>query len=139
MHLACPHCQSPIELVTLPASGEVLCASCGSTFRVESESTASLGSSIRGRRLGRFELIAAVGAGAFGTVYKARDPQLDRTVAVKVPRAGNLPDGQELDRFVREARSSAQLRHPAIVPMYEVGQEEGLPFLVSDFVDGVTL
>src|SRR5947209_7960928 len=93
VHLICPHCQNPIELVTLPDSGEVLCGSCGSTFRIEPDATVSLGSSIRGRRLGRFELIAAVGSGAFGTVYKARDPQLDRTVALKVPRAGNLPDG----------------------------------------------
>ena len=56
--------------------------------------TASMSSRVRGRKLGRFELLAAVGAGAFGTVYKARDPQLDRTVAIKVPRAGNLPDGR---------------------------------------------
>jgi serine/threonine-protein kinase len=84
-------------------------------------------------------LLSAVGSGAFGTVYKARDPQLDRTVAVKVPRARNLPGGQDLARFLREARSSAQLRHPAIAPVYEVGQEDGLPYLVSDFVAGVTL
>jgi WD40 repeat protein/tRNA A-37 threonylcarbamoyl transferase component Bud32 len=89
--------------------------------------------------MGRFELLSAVGSGAFGTVYKARDPRLDRIVAVKIPRAGNLPDGQELGRFLREARSTAQLRHPAIVPVYEVGQEDGLPYLVSDFVEGVTL
>jgi tRNA A-37 threonylcarbamoyl transferase component Bud32 len=60
-------------------------------------------------------------------------------VAVKVPRAGNLAEGQDLDRFLREARSVAQLRHPGIVPVHEVGQEDGLPFLVSDFVEGVTL
>jgi WD40 repeat protein/tRNA A-37 threonylcarbamoyl transferase component Bud32 len=138
-HVRCPHCQNPIELVTLPDSGEVRCALCGSTFRLEAESTASLGGVVRGRSLGRFELLAAVGSGAFGTVYRAHDPRLDRTVAVKVPRAGNLPDGQELDRFLREARSTAQLRHPAIVPVYEVGQDEGVPYLVSDFVEGVTL
>ena len=92
-----------------------------------------------GKKLGRLRLLEAVGTGAFGIVYKARDPQLDRTVAVKVPRASNLPDGGELDRFLREARSSAQLRHPAIVSMYEVGQEGGMPYLVSEFIDGVTL
>src|SRR5262245_25829370 len=139
MHVSCPHCQNPIELVTRPAAGEVLCPSCGSTFRIESDTTVTWSGAIRGRKLGRFELQSAVGTGAFGTVYKARDPQLDRTVAVKVPRAGNLPDGQGLDRFLREARSTAQLRHPAIVPVYEVGQDDGLPFLVSDFVEGVTL
>jgi tRNA A-37 threonylcarbamoyl transferase component Bud32 len=139
VHLCCPHCRNPIELIALPSAGEVLCPSCGSTFRVESESTVTWSGSARGQKLGRFEVQSAVGAGAFGTVYKARDPQLDRTVALKVPRVGNLPDGQELDRFLREARSTAQLRHPAIVPIYEVGQDDGLPFLVSDFVEGVTL
>jgi WD40 repeat protein/tRNA A-37 threonylcarbamoyl transferase component Bud32/tetratricopeptide (TPR) repeat protein len=139
IHVRCPHCQNPIELATLPDSGEVHCALCGSTFRLEGGSTASSGGATCGQKLGRFELISVVGTGAFGTVYRARDPQLDRTVAVKVPRAGNLPGGQELDRFLREARSTAQLRHPAIVPVYEVGQQDGLPYLVSDFVEGVTL
>jgi WD40 repeat protein/tRNA A-37 threonylcarbamoyl transferase component Bud32/tetratricopeptide (TPR) repeat protein len=143
-HVRCPHCQNPIELTVVPASGEVICAACGSTFRLEFGSTATWGHRAQGhrapgRRLGRFELLQAVGSGGFGTVYKAHDPKLDRTVAVKVPRTGNLPDGQELDRFLREARSTAQLRHPAIVPVYEVGQDEEVPFLVSDFVDGVTL
>jgi tRNA A-37 threonylcarbamoyl transferase component Bud32 len=135
----CPHCQNPIELDTVPASGEVRCASCGSTFRIESDSTRSWGGSVRGRKLGRFELQSSVGTGAFGTVYKARDPQLDRMVAVKVPRPGSLPEGQELDRFIHEARSAAHLRHPAIVPVYEAGQDDGPPYLVTDFVEGVTL
>src|SRR5262245_43142326 len=108
-------------------------------FRVEADATATWSETACGRKLGRFELLSAVGSGGFGTVYKARAPRLDRTVAVKIPRAGNLPGGQELDRFLREARSSAQLRHPAILPVHEVGQEDGLPYLVSDFVEGVTL
>jgi serine/threonine-protein kinase len=80
-----------------------------------------------------------VGSGSFGSVYKARDIELDRWVAVKVPRAGSFGSGQERDRFLREARSAAQLRHPGIVSVHEVGEHDGLPFLVSDFVDGVTL
>jgi serine/threonine protein kinase len=67
-------------------------------------------------------LIDVVGQGAFGTVYKARDPELDRIVALKVPRAGNLVGPQEMDRFLREARSGAQLRHPSIVSVHEVAQ-----------------
>src|SRR5262249_1713840 len=130
MHIVCPHCKSPIELVQAPDSREILCASCGSTFRLEEGSTATMLGGAR-RVLGRFELICVVGAGAFGTVYRARDPQLDREVAIKVPRAGNLPDGSEFDRFLREARSTAQLRHPAIVPVHEVGRDEDVPFLVS--------
>ncbi|TVS21142.1 MAG: serine/threonine protein kinase, partial [Planctomycetaceae bacterium] len=89
--------------------------------------------------MGRFLLIDQVGVGAFGTVFKARDPELDRIVAIKVPRPGNLATPEDLDRFVREARSVAQLQHPSIVSIHEVGHNEGLPFLVSDFVQGMTL
>jgi WD40 repeat protein/tRNA A-37 threonylcarbamoyl transferase component Bud32 len=136
MHVICPHCHGPIELVEV-ARNEIVCPSCGSSFRLEREaSTVDLPG---GGRLGRFELLGTLGRGAFGTVYKARDPQLDRVIALKVPRAGNVGDGENSDRFLREARSAAQLRHPSIVPVHEVGQIDGLPFLVSDFVQGVTL
>jgi hypothetical protein len=98
-----------------------------------------LGRRESGQKLGKYELLDSVGQGAFGTVYKARDAELDRVVAIKVPRAGNLAGPQELDRFLREARSVAQLRHPSIVPVHDVGQMDGVPYLVSDFVEGVTL
>jgi WD40 repeat protein len=138
MHILCPHCRNPIEVVKLTPRQEIACPSCGSSFRLETDSTTGweLGP---GRKVGKFELLDSVGSGAFGTVYKARDPELDRTVAVKVPRAGNLPGPEELDRFLREARSAAQLRHPSIVSVHEVGQANGVPYLVSDFVEGVTL
>jgi serine/threonine-protein kinase len=89
--------------------------------------------------LGRFELLEAVGIGSFGTVYKARDPELDRIVAVKIPRAGHLAGKEDLDRFLREGRSLAHIHHPGIVPVYEVGQADGLPYLVTEFVHGKTL
>jgi len=72
-------------------------------------------------------------------VYKARDRELDRIVAVKIPRSGSLPNPEDQERFLREARSVAQLRHPSIVSVYEVGQSDGTPYLVSEFVDGMTL
>jgi WD40 repeat protein len=139
MHLTCPHCQGPIEVVESPPPGEVVCPSCGSSIHLEGRSTT--GASLRPghRDLGKFELLDIVGSGAFGTVYKARDPELDRTVAIKVPRAGNLGSQEDADRFLREARSVAQLRHPGIVPVYETGQSEGQPYLVSEFVEGATL
>ncbi len=138
MRLLCPHCQSPVEVATLSARQEVACPSCGSSFHLDVGSTTGAGP-CPGQRLGKFELVEMVGQGAFGTVYKARDPELDRIVAIKVPRAGSLPDGKDLDRFLREARSVAQLRHPAIVPVHEVGQADGVPYLVCEFVAGVTL
>jgi eukaryotic-like serine/threonine-protein kinase len=138
MQALCPHCHNAVDLATLAPREEVVCPACGSSFRPEVEGTTDL-SPPGPRRLGRFELMGVVGHGAFGTVYKARDPELDRAVAIKVPRAGELAGGAELDRFLREARSVAQLRHPSIVSVYEVGQHGGLPYLVSEFVQGVTL
>jgi serine/threonine protein kinase len=140
MHILCPHCQNPIELVRLTRE-EILCPSCGSSFCLAEEATTSW-EKRRGQRLGKFELVETVGQGAFGTVYKARDTELDRTVAIKVPRlpAGINPAARDdLDRFLREARSVAQLRHESIVSIHEVGQQDGLPYLVSDFVEGTTL
>jgi WD40 repeat protein/tRNA A-37 threonylcarbamoyl transferase component Bud32 len=138
MHVQCPHCHSPIELVEAPP-GEVLCPSCGSSFRLEASTSTRATQADGESTLGRFVLLEALGTGAFGTVYKARDPKLDRLVALKVPRAGNVGTGQHRDRFLREARSVAQLRHPNIVPVHEVGQEGELPYLVSEYVPGVTL
>jgi WD40 repeat protein/tRNA A-37 threonylcarbamoyl transferase component Bud32 len=138
VHLLCPHCHNPIELVRLTPHEELACPACGSTFRLEGGAT--VGPENRaGGKVGRFDLIETVGQGGFGTVYKARDPELDRVIALKVPRAGNLAGPQELDRFLREARSAARLRHPSIVSVHEVGQLDGVPYLVSDFVQGVTL
>jgi WD40 repeat protein/tRNA A-37 threonylcarbamoyl transferase component Bud32 len=138
MHILCPHCRNPVELVTLTPHEEISCPSCGSSFRLETNATTDWVHR-PGQKLGRFELLEILGQGAFGTVYKARDPELDRTVALKVPRAGNLSTPQDLDRFLREARSAAQLRHPSIVAVHEVGAAEGVPFIVSDCVEGVTL
>jgi serine/threonine protein kinase/WD40 repeat protein len=138
MHVICPHCHNPIELVRLTAE-EVVCGACGSTFRLEGGSTEALGSSNGTRKLGRFELLQNVGTGAFGTVYRARDPELKRDVAVKLPRTGRINGEQELERFLREARSGAQLHHPSIVTIYEVGQIDGTPYIASQFVQGVTL
>jgi serine/threonine protein kinase len=139
MHLLCPHCKSPIELVKLDPGAEVTCAACGSTFQLEDGSTTGW-SGPAVTTVGRFAVLETVGHGAFGTVFKARDPQLDRVVVVKVPRRGNVGDGpSDVDRFLREARSAAQLRHPSIVNLHEVGVLDGTPYLVSDFIEGVTL
>jgi WD40 repeat protein/serine/threonine protein kinase len=91
------------------------------------------------RRLGKFQLVERVGAGAFGTVWKARDTELGRVVALKLPHEGllSVPGGAE--RFLREARAAAQLRHPNIVTIHEVVTLEGKPAIVADFIAGVPL
>ena len=91
-------------------------------------------------RLDRFELRAELGVGSFGYVFQAWDPRLQRLVALKVQRAGSLASQEEVERFLREARSAAQLKHPAIVAMYETGQtEDKVWFLVCEYVEGITL
>lgn len=90
--------------------------------------------------LGRFELQAKLGDGSFGYVFRAYDPKLDRTVAVKVQRAGGFAGEEDVSRFFREAQSAAQLQHPGIVSLYESGQtEDDVCFLVTEYVDGETL
>jgi serine/threonine protein kinase len=91
-------------------------------------------------RLGKFELLEELGIGSFGFVFRARDCELDRIVAIKIPRAGSLASQEDADRFLREARSAAQLKHPGIVALYGTGQtEEGTIYLVEEFVEGATL
>jgi serine/threonine protein kinase len=84
-------------------------------------------------------LLERVGVGAFGAVWRARDTELDRIVALKIPHSGLLTANEELQRFQREARAAAQLRHPGIVTVHEVATLEGLPVIVADFVTGVSL
>jgi tRNA A-37 threonylcarbamoyl transferase component Bud32 len=91
-------------------------------------------------RLGRFELEAELGVGSFGHVFRARDTELDRPVALKIQRAGSITSGETAERFHREARSVARLKHRGIVALYDTGTtEEGICFLVSEFIEGTTL
>jgi serine/threonine protein kinase len=134
--IRCPHCLNPIQLADVK-SDEVLCPGCGSSFRVrEARATET---AARMRPLGKFQLLERVGLGAFGAVWKARDTELDRIVALKIPHTGLLTEEQDLERFHREARAAAQLRHPHIGTVHEVVTLEGLPTIVAEFIHGVTL
>jgi serine/threonine protein kinase len=92
-----------------------------------------------GARLGPYEVIAPLGAGGMGEVYKARDTRLDRTVAVKVLPTRAIPTEAERQRFVREARAISQLQHPHICALFDVGREGETDFLVMELVDGESL
>jgi len=115
----------------------VICSSCGGSFSLVGEDTLSW-SAGTAKKLGPFELIEAVGRGAFGTVWKARGTRLDRVVAIKVPRKGQL-NAEESEQFLREAGHAAQLKHSSIVAVHEVGRDDETVYIVSDFVHGVTL
>ncbi len=88
---------------------------------------------------GKFRLLERVGVGGFGTVWRALDVRLKRVVALKIPHAHLIENGEDVARFEREARAVAQLRHPGIVSVHEVADSNGLPILVCDFVTGTTL
>jgi serine/threonine protein kinase len=93
---------------------------------------------------GRYDVVSKLGAGAFGTVYKAKDKLLGRLVAVKTIRLDGIAAqgaslNELLDRFQREARVSAQLKHPNIVTIYDIGEVNGLSYLAMEFIDGVGL
>jgi tRNA A-37 threonylcarbamoyl transferase component Bud32 len=92
------------------------------------------------RRVGKFDLREELGSGSFGTVFRAFDMELEREVAVKILRAGRLAGTEDAERFLREARSAAQLKHAGIVSLYEAGQTpDGVCYLVEEFIQGVTL
>jgi len=92
-----------------------------------------------GTRLGPYEIISQIGAGGMGEVYKARDTRLDRVVAIKVLPA-HLADRTDLrERFEREARTIAGLNHPHICTLHDIGQQDGIAFLVMEYLEGETL
>lgn len=92
------------------------------------------------KKLGRFEIRGdPLGAGAFGAVFRGFDPILGREVALKVPHAGSLQTARQKERFLREAKASAQMRHPNIVPVYEAGVDGDTYYIASAFIPGQTL
>ena len=92
-------------------------------------------------KIGRYEILDEVGKGAMGTVYRARDPLIERTVAIKtVPIAQLQQEGTGAEsRFLREAQSAGRLSHPNIVTIYDVGEAEGLAYIAMEYLSGATL
>ncbi len=90
-------------------------------------------------RLGPYEIIAPIGAGGMGEVYRARDTRLERTVAIKILPESFASDRERLERFQQEARVLSALNHPNLMAVYDVGEQGSLHFLVSEFLDGQSL
>lgn len=137
LHLRCPHCQNQVELLPEAKLEEITCNSCGDTFNLIEDEDVTLADD-GPQRVGHFELMECLGTGGFGSVWEARDTELDRLVALKMPRKSQLM-AHEAEQFFREARTAAQLKHPNIVPVHEVGKEHGKIFIVTDLIRGQTM
>src|SRR5215469_11700898 len=92
-----------------------------------------------GTKLGPYEIVSPLGAGGMGEVYRARDPQLGRDVAIKVLPEFFSRDPDRLRRFEQEARAAAALNHPNILAVYQMGAYQDAPYLVSELLEGNTL
>ena len=92
-----------------------------------------------GKKLGPYQIESLIGAGGMGEVYRAHDSRLNRTVAIKVLPASFSADRERLQRFAQEARAAAALNHPNIVSIFDIGEEQGSPYVVSELLEGETL
>ena len=92
-----------------------------------------------GTTLGPYEILSPIGAGGMGEVYKARDTRLDRTVAIKVLPEHVAADPDLKQRFERGAKTISSLNHPHICTLYDLGEQDGIDFLVMEYLEGDTL
>jgi serine/threonine protein kinase/uncharacterized protein YjdB len=137
--VTCASCHSPV----LP--GDLFCSTCGARHGAEDPGS-SFGDTwtflplrVTENSGGKYEFVRELGRGGMGIVFMARDRELDRNVAIKVLSPSWLTDEAMVQRFQREARTIASLRHEAIVSVYEVGRTGGLHYFVMDFIEGVSL
>jgi hypothetical protein len=135
--LRCPRCHVPLPDSGPGSAARFTCPSCGGHCDVVDSGRSTSGDAVI-RRLDRFELMEALGAGSFGQVWKAHDTRLNRFVAIKVPHRDRLSP-LEVGKFLREARVAAGIKHPGIVSVHEVGQAEETFYIVSEFIEGESL
>jgi hypothetical protein len=137
LRIHCPRCRRPIEISADGELTSLVCTTCHAKFDVAGEGDESLRAESVAT-IAHFELIERVGLGGFGTVWKARDTQLDRVVALKIPRKGALAR-ESLDEFLHEARIAAQLTHPNIARVFQVGRDGDVIYLIGQFMEGKSL
>jgi serine/threonine-protein kinase len=135
----CPLCHAVLDTRVLGG----LCPKCVSGWMLADSPPAPLSgvttSGLPVSRLGDYEILAELGRGGMGVVYRARQASLDRVVALKLMHRELSEDREHAARFLREARVAASLRHPGIVAIYDLGRLEGVPFFTMELVDGSSL
>ena len=150
-----PNCRQSYHIAEEELGKQGRCKKCSTRFtfavigetqapsqqtQAESQGTIPVGLPLRDlKKIGRFEIKNRLGAGAFGEVFRAHDPQLDRDVALKVPHPAVLQNPKVAKRFLIEARATARLTHPNIVPVFDAGRESGHHYIASAFIEGKTL
>jgi eukaryotic-like serine/threonine-protein kinase len=92
-----------------------------------------------GSRLGPYKVLSSLGKGGMGEVYRARDPRLGRDVAIKVLSSDSTPNRDRLRRFEQEAKALGVLNHPNLVAVFDTGQQDGVPYVVLELLEGQTL
>ena len=133
--IRCPNCGSQSALANESTVNNFACSTCGEPIQIVKDDRTSVQAN---EMLGHFRLVEKVGQGSFGVVWRADDTQLDRVVAIKIPRREQL-SSSEVESFINEARASASLKHPNILAVHEIGRDRDSVYIVSDFVDGLTL
>jgi serine/threonine protein kinase len=154
MQVICPWCQNAVAVDSgtptpggCPACGKPLAPALPKTQPGEDTVTdpnaglaPEIAEDLGPRQLGRYRIVARLGSGGFGVVYRGHDEELDRDVAIKVPHRHRLLSPADAQAYLTEARVLARLDHPGIVPVYDVGQnEDGVYYLVSKFIEGSDL
>src|SRR5262245_16761150 len=144
--LTCPNCSSRRPAADGSAGQAVACPRCGKPFPVAAHpnggnATLPLAtpSDAPAATIGRYQVRQKLGAGAFGAVYRAYDPQLDREVALKLLKPEALGSTAAVERFRREARAAAKMLHAHVVPVFDSGEHEGAGYIASALIEGKPL
>lgn len=135
IRIICSHCQKQYRIDPRFIGRSARCGKCHREFPVTADCEADKKLRIGSQFIGRYEILDKIGRGGMGTVYKAYDPILERIVAIKTPFVG-VEKPELLERFLREVKIIARLKHPYIVNIYDAGQEKGRYYYAMDFIEG---